>query len=172
MQKVLQQDPLDRDYAPGWRPQPGEKVRGKLVDLASRERDDAFGGGQYAILTIELDESARIKDGTVDDFVAIHALHEVLERELARIRPKLGDELGILYQGKHADRGYHKYRVHRYGDGGGGFDWTGFGDEKEVSPHESLEDRVPLEDADAAAQVSIEAERDERDAAASQEGDE
>ena len=36
VQKVLQQDPLDRDYAPGWRPRPGEKVRGKLVDLASR----------------------------------------------------------------------------------------------------------------------------------------
>lgn len=127
-------DPLDREYAAGWRPQSGEKVRGKLVDLSSRERDEAFGGGRYPILTLELAESARTKDGSVDDFVAVHALHEVLERELARIRPKLGDELGVLYQGKHPERGYHRYRVHRYGNDGAGFDWGAFGGEAGTAP--------------------------------------
>jgi hypothetical protein len=136
-------DPLDREYAASWRPEAGEKVRGKLVDLSSRERDEAFGGGRYAILTLELAEPARAKDEWVDDFVAIHCIHEVLERELARIRPKLGDELGIRYEGKHPDRNYHRYRVHRYGDDGSGFDWSAFDGDEDVAVHAPLEDRSP-----------------------------
>ncbi len=56
-------------------------------------------------------------------------MHEVLENELAAISPKIGNELGIRYDGKHPEKGYHRYRVHRYDDEleSGEIDWAKFG---------------------------------------------
>jgi len=39
----------------------------------------------------------------------------------------VGDHLGVKYVGKHPERGYHRYRVTRGGDGDS-FDWGRFGD--------------------------------------------
>jgi hypothetical protein len=105
-------DELDREFAPAWKPQPGDKLVGIITDLSSREGEY----GVYAICTV------RTEDG---EFAA-HAFHEVLANELARIAPEVGDHIGIKYLGMDPGKGYHNYRVRRGGDET--FDWTRFGD--------------------------------------------
>ena len=105
-------DELDREFAPAWKPQPGDKLVGIVTDLSVR--DGTY--GQYPIITL------RGGDGEL----AVHAFHEVLQNELGRVAPKLGDHIGIKYVGKDPDKGYHRYRVRR--DGDESFDWGRFGD--------------------------------------------
>jgi len=105
--KIL--DELDRDFSPAWRPQPGEKVAGIVTDQT--ERDGGF--GRYPIVTMRQENGEEI---------ALHCFHEVLQGELARIAPKVGDMIGVAYRGKHPERGYHQYRVRRAG-GDSGVDW-------------------------------------------------
>jgi hypothetical protein len=107
------QDALDKDYAESWRAQPGDKIVGEVIDLS--ERTGAY--GRYPIVTLRTEEG---------DERALHAFHEVLANELARIAPKVGDTIGVRYDGKDADKGYHKYRVRRAGDDSG-LDWSRYG---------------------------------------------
>jgi hypothetical protein len=106
-------DELDREFAPAWKPQPGDKLAGVVTDLSTREGQY----GAYPIITI------RSEDGEH----AVHAFHEVLQNELARVAPKVGDGIGVKYIGKDLDKGYHRYRVRRDGDSES-FDWGRFGD--------------------------------------------
>jgi hypothetical protein len=94
-------DRLDRDFAPAWRPEPGEKVVGEVVEIASRA---GHNGKPYPIVTLRRD------DGTE---VAIHAFRSVLRAKLAEAQPDVGDQLGVKYLGKHqGERAeYHGYRV-------------------------------------------------------------
>lgn len=108
-------DALDTQFAPAWRPAPGEKLVGTVVELG--ERDGPY--GMYPILTV------RQADG---DELAVHAFHGVLQSELARIAPKHGDELGIKYEGKDQEKGYHRYRVRRAGDDSA-LSWAKYGAE-------------------------------------------
>src|SRR5215213_5893131 len=94
---------LERDYAPAWKPSEGDALVGVVVDVTEREGNF----GRYPIVTL------RTADG---EELAVHAFHEVLQGELAKVAPKPGDELGIRYLGKHPERGYHRYRVRRAGD--------------------------------------------------------
>lgn len=103
------EDRLDAEYAEAWRPGPGEKIVGEVIALS--EREGAF--GRYPIVTI------RTADG---DERALHAFHEVLAGELANLKPKLGDEIGVKYAGKDPEKGYHRYRAER-ADDGDSFDW-------------------------------------------------
>lgn len=118
---TIHQD-LDRDFAPAWKPSPGDKLVGIITDLSTRDGEY----GTYPIVTV------RSEDGEY----ALHAFHEVLQNELARVAPKVGDQLGIKYVGKDPDKGYHRYRVRR--DGDESFNWGRFvdaestGDESDV----------------------------------------
>jgi hypothetical protein len=75
-------DPLDREFAPGWAPEAGDKIRGKLI-----QRDERDGGfGAYPIYTLALADGyeARIGGGLdALDEVAVHASRDVLRRKLA-----------------------------------------------------------------------------------------
>ena len=104
-------DQLDREFAPAWRPEPGDKLVGVVTELSSRDGNY----GPYSIITVRDDDGNEW---------AVHAFHEVLANELARIAPKVGDRVGFKYAGKHPERGYHRYRVQR--DGDTAFDWTKF----------------------------------------------
>jgi hypothetical protein len=119
------QDQLDREFAPAWKPAPGDKIVGTVTDLTTRDGEY----GRYPIVTLNT--------GTGE--VALHCFHEVLANELARIAPKVGDQVGVKYVGKDPDKGYHRYRVRRGGDGDT-FDWGRFGDAghagEEVNPDE------------------------------------
>lgn len=79
------EDRLDMDVE-AWRPNPGDKILGKVVLVSTREGDY----GEYPYLEIDLG----------DEVVAVHAFHSVLKNELARYQPKAGDTLGIKYKGK------------------------------------------------------------------------
>lgn len=84
-----------------WRPDKGEEIKGTLVGVEARDS----GYGPYPMLLLDVDGAE----------VAVHAFHTVLRTELAKRRPKPGDELTIKYLGKTADskdrKGYHSYRV-------------------------------------------------------------
>ena len=101
---------LDTQFAPAWRPEPGDKLVGTVTELT--ERDGAY--GPYPIITL------RQEDG--EEF-AVHAFHGVLQSELARVAPKHGDTLGIKYSGKDQEKGYHRYRVRRAG-GDSALSWS------------------------------------------------
>jgi hypothetical protein len=105
-------DELDREFAPAWKPEPGDKLVGIVTDLSTRDGEY----GTYPIVTVRSEEGE----------LAAHCFHEVLANELARVAPKVGDHIGIKYAGKDPDRGYHRYRVRR--DGDQSFDWGRFGD--------------------------------------------
>lgn len=94
LRKLLTQ--VERDVIP-WRPEPGDKVGGILVDIA----DSAEGEyGSYIILTIERPD-ARL--------VAVHCFHTVLrkdiEKRLQRGTLRMKDEIVIVYLGEASTSG-------------------------------------------------------------------
>jgi hypothetical protein len=118
---------LDAEFAEAWKPKPGTKIVGVITDVTARDS----GYGEYPIVTLEV---------AGGDRVALHCFHEVLRGELARIAPKLGDEIGVKYLGQHPEKGYHQYKVARAGTGS--FDWARFSDEDAVEEVKS--DDVPF----------------------------
>lgn len=73
----------------GWRPEPGDSVTGKLVDVTTGGMSSEF--GRYPIVSLEH------KDGT---FTHVHAFHHTLKTRLTEMRPKIGHELTITYVGE------------------------------------------------------------------------
>lgn len=124
------EDRLDASFAPAWRPDVDDRLIGEVVALS--ERDGGY--GSYPILTIRRDGGEEL---------AVHAMHDVLSRELAKLRPAVGDRLAIKYCGKVSPKSgagapYHSYKVvsdaaaggvdwGRYGDGDGDGDGSGVG---------------------------------------------
>lgn len=93
----------ESDYPEAWRPDPGEKIAGKVVAVVM---GPDMGYGSYPIVTLETSGGER----------AIHAFHTVLRTELARRRPRVGDPLEVTYQGKRSPKSgngndFHVYRV-------------------------------------------------------------
>jgi hypothetical protein len=85
--------------AEAWRPDPGEKLIGTVVDLD--ERESTYDEQPYPIVTV------LTSDGNEHAF---HGFHTVPRRELARLRPRLGERIGIVYHGRHP-RGYEHYTI-------------------------------------------------------------
>lgn len=92
----------DDGFPTAWKPDPGAVIVGTLQGV---EVIDPGGQGPYPCLTIQT------ADGSLR---AVHAFHQVLRNGIARRRPKIGDELTIVYRGKKAGGaygGYHDYAV-------------------------------------------------------------
>jgi hypothetical protein len=94
------EDRLEADFAPAWRPERGEKLVGEVVAISER----TGGYGSYPIVTLRRDDGGE---------VAIHAFHQVLAARLAEVQPKVGEHLGVKYEGEinGGERRYHSYRV-------------------------------------------------------------
>jgi hypothetical protein len=151
-------DPLDQEdsFAPGWTEEPGDKLRGTLINIGTRDA----GFGPYPIYTIAISDEyeARTREGFVADEVAIHASRNVLRRKLENAKLSLGDEFGVKYIGPpEGDARSHRYTVVRYEDGRA----------SAVSYEEPVEDRPP-DEGEAETQAALEAERATRDAALSE----
>lgn len=120
-----------------WRPEPGDTITGKMVDVALI---DPNGQGQYPCVTLEEVDGERR---------AIHAFHSVLQKEIARRRPKIGDELTITYQGKKegVNREYHSYKV--LGGQGNQVNWDSFlpPDERQASSEPPIPSSAGASDA-------------------------
>lgn len=124
-------DETQSDFPEAWKPNPGETITGVLERV---EVIDPNGQGPYPCVTI------KTSDGTLR---ALHAFHSVLSRELARRRPKPGDELTVTYHGKREGGqygGYHSYAV--AGGEGREVDWDNFlpADERQAT----TSDPVPI----------------------------
>lgn len=85
--------------AEAWRPDPGEKLIGTIVDLD--ERESAFDEQPYPIVTVLTSQGNEH---------AFHGFHTVPRRELARLRPRVGERIGVAYHGRHS-RGYEHYTI-------------------------------------------------------------
>jgi hypothetical protein len=98
----------ENSYPEAWKPQAGATLTGTMVGV---EMIDPNGKGAYPVVTI------RGEDGQEH---AVHAFHSVLKRELARRRPKAGDELSIVYEGQREGGAYGKYHSYRVTGGQAG----------------------------------------------------
>ena len=74
----------------GWRPEEGETIKGRIIDL-SRAWSDQGAGSWYPLVTI------KAEDGKVTN---IHCFHHTLRTRLLDRQPKIGDRLEITYHGK------------------------------------------------------------------------
>lgn len=95
---------------------PGTSIEGRIVSIETGMSNY----GKYPILTIQPDEG---------DAKAVHCFHTALRSQLARVKPKVGAEVGIMYLGTQRQKAkvrgvsdYHNYRVIFAGDGG--YDWS------------------------------------------------
>lgn len=127
-------DELDRDYAPAWRPEPGDKLVGVIAELSERE---GYDGDPYPIVTVQADDGS----------FAFHAFHSVAQNELARLRPQVGDEIGVKYEGvtKSANgrTTYHAYRIRTAG-ASAGVNWGRYGDGETVAEPDAPVDTADL----------------------------
>jgi hypothetical protein len=102
----------DFDFAPAWRPEVGESIRG-VITLRSRATSEF---GEYIALTIrppagrnihmqdpDGDVRAVVTDGEME--VTVHCFGTVLDNALRRERPKVGETIGFKSLGKRLPKG-------------------------------------------------------------------
>ena len=106
------QKQLTMRSAEGWRPEPGDKLTGTIVHISAAQSDF----GTYPVITL----AAETEDPATVQYVAVHAFHHTLKRDLIAIRPEVGQKLSVVYVGeqetdKEAEDGrpitYHLYTV-------------------------------------------------------------
>jgi hypothetical protein len=140
-------DDLDRDYAPAWRPEPGDKLVGTITDISERA---GFDGEPYPIITVQTDDGSEL---------AFHAFHTVAQTELAKLRPQVGDPLGVKYLGRvqseNSRASYHSYRVRTKAKAG--VNWAKYGDGDAPEPPPD----VPVDNADLPEPPAMEGSDDE-----------
>lgn len=73
------------DIPDGWRPEPGDKVIGKIIGLQKGWSDQQ--GAYYPIIILE--------DELTGEAVSVHGFHYVLKERLASLRPVVGERIGI-----------------------------------------------------------------------------
>jgi hypothetical protein len=86
------QKQLTMRSAEGWRPEPGEKVSGTIAHISAAQSEY----GTYPVITI----AAETDDPETVRFVAVHAFHHTLKRDLIAIRPEVGQRLSVVYVGE------------------------------------------------------------------------
>jgi hypothetical protein len=105
------------DFATGWRPKAGDRIEGRITSIDVRHGEYE----PYPIITI-VDEGG--------EPVAVHAFHDVLRNELAKLQPEVGDRLVVVYRGQKEGRSgsrYHSYAVETPDRPPPPFDWGMFG---------------------------------------------
>lgn len=103
---------LDQDFAPGWQPNPGDKICLTIEEISHRDG----GWGLYPVISGTLTGTqGRTRDGLIDGRIAVHAVHGVLKGELEQRRPAIGDRIAIKYlgkqEGKKGGADYEGYKV-------------------------------------------------------------
>lgn len=81
---------LDSGFAEGWRPNEGDRVVGRVVDVDSGWSD--YTSSNYPIITVHDEET--------DKDVALHCFHHVLKKEVLKYKPQIGERIGVVYKGK------------------------------------------------------------------------
>lgn len=106
------QKQLNMRSAKGWQPEPGDVVTGTIVHISAAKSEF----GTYPVVTI----AAETEDPQTVEYVAVHAFHHTLKRDLIGIMPEVGQKLSVSYIGEQetdrvAEDGrpitYHLYTV-------------------------------------------------------------
>ena len=90
-------DRLD-SFPEAWRPETGDKLVGTIISLDERENEY----GVYPIVTVLTDAG---------DELSWHAFHTVAKNELAKLEPRVGEQIGIKYHGRDKSDRYERWRV-------------------------------------------------------------
>ncbi|MEJ5370251.1 MAG: hypothetical protein WHT08_18220 [Bryobacteraceae bacterium] len=95
----LKRELLEWDGWPeSWRPEPGDVLVGTVL----RYDVGHTAYGPVRTCTVRTDDGER---------VAIWLSSTVLLDLFKRERPQVGERIGLRYQGKHPEHGYHRYRL-------------------------------------------------------------
>lgn len=132
---MTEQEQFAADYPEAWKPEPGEKIAGQVVSVTM---GPDMGYGPYPIVTLNVEGKER----------AIHAFHQVLRTELARRRPRQGDQLEIVYGGTRKPKSGNGNPFHVYRVKGGQepeFDWASemAPEDRERAQAQSAEPPIP-----------------------------
>lgn len=93
-----------RPPAAAWRPEPGDRLIGEIVDLDTRT--SRYNDEPYPVVTV--------RDEATGSDVAFHAFHTVARRDLEALQPRVGQRIGIAYFGEKQSRDgdpYHSYTI-------------------------------------------------------------
>jgi hypothetical protein len=90
---------LDEGWPPSWQPEVGEHLLGRVRRYA--KGPTAY--GEVRTLVVDRDDG----EGAVSVWLSSHVLLALFERE----KPRVGERIGISYQGKHPTKGYHRYAL-------------------------------------------------------------
>ena len=123
-------DTIDQEFPAAWRPDQKDSgdpnpIIGEFVEMQTANTD--YGATYVMVL--------RLEDGSEK---AVWLLHTVLKNELARVKPKPGETVGIKYLGKQKTAegskfdSYIGYRVKVDRPQGEAFDWAKLGAEPET----------------------------------------
>lgn len=128
-----QQTRYDYTYADAWMPKDDEVIEGKVASIDT----GASAYGPYPIVTVEREDGSK---------AAVHCFHQAIRGQLARIKPKVGDPIGIKYLSRkksttNPSQSYAVYRV--VSEGAGGYDWSQEA-EAGVNAGEVSEDDTPF----------------------------
>ena len=86
------------EYPPSWRPEAGDVVSGELLRYSTAPSIY----GEQKVCVIDDEEIGP---------VTVWLNSTVLLDEFKRLRPKVGETVGIKCHGKHPDKGYWRFRV-------------------------------------------------------------
>jgi hypothetical protein len=82
------------DFPPAWKPIPGEILVGTVEGYDTWE-------GKYGTVKVTI-----LRDETAGGLVSVYLSLTVLLGEFTKLRPRIGEMIGIRYLGKDEDRGY------------------------------------------------------------------
>lgn len=80
-----------------WKPEPGDKLIGELVDFDTRESEY---GDPYPILTVLAGDGSTMDGEPISGEHAWHAFHTMSRGEVQRKQPQIGEHVGISYYGE------------------------------------------------------------------------
>jgi hypothetical protein len=150
----LNKDPIDREFAEAWIPDPGDTLR-KFEVVHTSERQDSFNEDRMIpIVTGIVGEGSTEKGEPLEPGSerAVHGIHASLRYKFADLKVAPGDVIaakflgwhrkgepadglgpGEVPQGAKASDGSFRYRLIRYRDEKRGIDWSRYRDDDEES---------------------------------------
>lgn len=86
------------EWPPAWKPKPGDILTGRVLCYDK----GVTPYGEVRTCIVEQDDGER---------VSLWLSTTVLLDQFKRLKPGIGERIGLKYLGKHSDLGYHRYRL-------------------------------------------------------------
>lgn len=95
----------DREFAEGWKPNPGDEITGVVQSLSEREGK----WGMYPIATVLVAEGPEGEEELTGDRIAVHANAKAISEEFEKQKIAVGDLLACKYLGQRESKTGNKY---------------------------------------------------------------